>query len=501
MIISDYNQSRIRETNSKDFNKNGKYILYWMQSYRRLNFNHALDYSIQIANQTGLPLVVYEGIRMNYPWASERLHKFILEGFCDNFNSAKKIGITYWPFVETPENQDKDLLFKMSESAYVIITDDFPCFIIPNHIQKVSEKSNYKVIAVDGNSIAPIIKYGEVASAARVIRTRIHTQFPEAYINRSLASPKLKNIPTYKGKPPFEPFSCQIEDIPKILKKIPFKLKIKPANDVIGGRKEGLKILKNFINNKLKRYSVDRSNPSSPDKCATSSLSPYIHFGYLSIDEIVEEVLNFNLNQKWAPDLLNYTQKGKRELFFHKDDFVNSFLDEILTWRDIGFLLFHKNPSFNKDISILPEWIKTNLKKHSKDKRPFIYTKEQFDKCDTHDKLWNSAQKELMITGRMHNYMRMLWGKKVIEWTSSYEEAFLILEDFNNKYAYDGRNPNSYSGILWCFGLFDRPWFPERPVFGNLRFMSSDSTMKKFKMTEYLQYISSLEGNKETLFG
>jgi deoxyribodipyrimidine photo-lyase len=180
---------------------------------------------------------------------------------------------------------------------------------------------------------------------------------------------------------------------------------------------------------------------------------------------------------------------------------VNSFLDELLTWRDIGFLLFHKNPSFNKDISILPEWIKTNLKKHSKDKRSFIYTKEQFENCSTHDNLWNSAQKELMITGRMHNYMRMLWGKKVIEWTPSYEEAFLILEDFNNKYAYDGRNPNSYSGILWCFGLFDRPWFPERPVFGNLRFMSSDSTMKKFKMTGYLQYISSLEGNKETLFG
>ncbi|NBU98424.1 MAG: deoxyribodipyrimidine photolyase, partial [Spirochaetia bacterium] len=231
MKISDYNQARIRDTNSKDFNKNGKYILYWMQSYRRLNFNHALDYSIQLAHQTGLPLVVYEGIRMNYPWASERLHKFILEGFCDNYDSAKKLGITYWPFVETPANKDKDLLFKMSEASYAIITDDFPCFIIPNHIQKVSERSSFKVIAVDGNCIAPINKYGETASAARVLRTRIHSQFPEAYINRSEAIPKLKNILNYKGKPPFEPFSCQAGDISKILKKIPFKLNIKPADN------------------------------------------------------------------------------------------------------------------------------------------------------------------------------------------------------------------------------------------------------------------------------
>jgi hypothetical protein len=164
--------------------------------------------------------------------------------------------------------------------------------------------------------------------------------------------------------------------------------------------------------------------------------------------------------------------------------------------------LFHlytvgENKNF---INITKKRLPKNLKKHGGDKRQYIYTKEQFEKSITHDKLWNSAQKELVITGRMHNYMRMLWGKKVIEWSESYEEAFSILEEFNNKYAYDGRNPNSYSGILWCFGLFDRPWFPERPIFGNLRYMSSDSTMRKFKMNEYLHYVSSLEGNKETLF-
>lgn len=500
MKLTSFNQFRIREVNNKDFNPNGEYVLYWMQAYRRLYSNHSLDYAVHLAEKENKPLVVYEGIRMNYPWASARLHKFILEGICENSVDAEKLGITYWPFVETPKNKDNDLVFKLSEKAFAIVTDDFPCFIIPNHILIISEKSNFKVIAVDGNCIAPISKYGEVASAARSIRTRIHGLFTESYNNRSNPIPKVKKLLPYTGKSPFVLYDTKRENIEKTLKIIPFKLQILPSPGVVGGRKEALKILNNFIKTKLSRYSTDRSNPSSPEKCATSSLSPYLHFGYISVDEIIDEVLNFNSKEKWTVEELNFSQKGKREGFFCKEEYKNSFLDEILTWRDIGYLLFFKNPEFRKNLNILPDWVQNNLKKHSNDKREFLYTKEQFESCSTHDKLWNTAQKELMVTGKMHNYMRMLWGKKVIEWSKSYEEAFSILEDFNNKYAYDGRNPNSYSGILWCFGLFDRPWFPERPIFGNLRFMSSDSTMRKFKMQDYLEYVSSLNGEKESLF-
>ena len=500
MRLSTFNQFRVRDVNSKELNTNGEYVLYWMQAYRRLHYNHALDYAISLAEEVGKPLVIYEAIRMNYPWASPRLHQFILEGICDNSREAEKLGITYWAFVETPKNKDKELLFKLSEIAVSIVTYDFPCFIIPNHIKIVSERSNYKVYAVDSNSISPLSKYGDTASAARSIRTRIHGLFSESYNNRSNSIPKTKKLIPFKGKSPFPLFSCKNEDIQKSIEAIPFKNAILPSKGVKGGRKEGQRILKDFIKKKLTRYSEDRSNPASPDICATSSLSPYLHFGYISIDEIIEEVLNSYPTQSWSIEDLNFSQKGKREGFFHKNEYINSFLDELLTWRDIGYLMFFNKPEFNKNLTILPEWIQKNLKKHGGDKRQYIYTKEQFENCSTHDKLWNSAQKELMITGRMHNYMRMLWGKKVIEWSESYEEAFSILEEFNNKYAYDGRNPNSYSGILWCFGLFDRPWFPERPILGNLRYMSSDSTMRKFKMNEYLQYVSSLEGNKETLF-
>jgi drug/metabolite transporter (DMT)-like permease len=166
----------------------------------------------------------------------------------------------------------------------------------------------------------------------------------------------------------------------------------------------------------------------------------------------------------------------------------------------LAFLLFWPKKEFNKDLRILPEWIQKILIKHATDKRDYLYTRKELEAAKTHDPLWNAAQKELIITGRMHNYMRMLWGKKVIEWSKTYKEAFDTLEEFNNKYAYDGKNPNSYTGILWCFGLFDRPWFPERNVHGNLRYMSSDSTKKKFRMMEYLEYAAKLEGKKESLF-
>lgn len=161
--------------------------------------------------------------------------------------------------------------------------------------------------------------------------------------------------------------------------------------------------------------------------------------------------------------------------------------------------MFWKKPSFRKDLSILPDWIQKNLDFHKNDVRPYIYTKEQLENSKTHDVIWNAAQKELVLSGCIQNYLRMLWGKKVIEWSPDYQTAFEILEEFNNKYAYDGRDPNSYNGILWCFGLFDRPWFPERNVFGNIRTMSSDSTKKKFKLQTYLDYVQSLEERNDKL--
>lgn len=147
---------------------------------------------------------------------------------------------------------------------------------------------------------------------------------------------------------------------------------------------------------------------------------------------------------------------------------------------------------------VLPKWAYTTLQQHATDPRPYCYTPEQFEHADTHDPLWNAAQQELRLTGRIHNYLRMLWGKKVLEWSPSPLQAYLTLEHLNNKYALDGRDPNSYTGILWCFGLFDRPWTPERPVFGKVRYMSSENTARKFSLNGYYEYVSRLSAASGT---
>ena len=494
-VLGEYFQNRVREINQKPILEKNEFVLYWMQAFRRLESNHSLDYAVSIAKQLEKPLVVYEGLRMDYKWNSERIHKFILEGMCDNTKVSETLGINYWSFVETKENPAKGLLKKICEKASVVITDDFPCFIIPEQTLKLSQKIDCKLIAIDGNGIVPLKLYGGFQSQARFLRIRLHKLFSDAFQNLSKASYKKKDLePVSKFiKPPFQISRVTEESIPELLKNISFANSVSPNKKVKGGRKEGLKILKQFLQNRLEQYG-DRSIPRSPEEGVSSGLSPYLHFGHISQEEVAYEVLNSGEKKTWNVSNLDFSNRSQRDGFFSKSDAKNGFLDELLTWRDVGYAFFYEKPEFRKDLSALPNWVKENFQKHKNDKREFLYSQEEFETSKTHDRLWNLAQTELRATGRMHNYLRMLWGKKVIEWTRTYEEAFEILEHLNNLYAYDGRNPNSYTGILWCFGLFDRPWFPERNVFGNVRYMSSASTQKKFKIEPYIRYVENLEG-------
>jgi deoxyribodipyrimidine photo-lyase len=502
--------SRIRIANDKPFLLERPILLYWMQANRRLAWNHSLDYAILLAQKLDKELVVYEGLRMDYLWNSSRIHKFILEGFIDNYSEASKLGINYWSFLETKNNPAKGILKKVSTLACAIVTDDFPCFIIPEQIKKLSEKIECKLIAVDGNSINPIGSYGNFASAARILRPRMHKQFTENYIKRAnpvYSKSKLATLNKTKISPPFLHWSGSEKELFNCLNEISFANNIPSYSSVRGGRKEGLRILNDFIEKKLFRYATDRSNPSDPNHVAVSSLSPYLHFGYISAEEVITAVLDScemittkGKSSQWAPDRLNFSFQGKNQNFFSSIPSIDSFLDELITWRDIGYQLFWQKPEFRKGLECLPDWAKNNFEIHKKDKREFNYTREEWVLGKTHDPIWNSAQKELYSTGRMHNYMRMLWGKKIIEWSPSIEDAYNLMEDLNNLYAYDGRNPNSYSGILWCFGLFDRPWFPERNVLGNVRYMSSDSTRKKFKLTTYLNYVEKISNPQGVLF-
>jgi len=236
----------------------------------------------------------------------------------------------------------------------------------------------------------------------------------------------------------------------------------------------------------LREYAERRSEP---DTDFASGLSPYLHFGHISVHEIFVELTQ---RERWKPEKLALRGNGSREGWWNMSANAESFLDELITWREVGFNFSSQREDYARFES-LPDWAQKTLQKHVRDERSFVYTLEEFESAATHDPLWNAAQRQLVREGRMHNYLRMLWGKKILEWSRTPREALGILIHLNNKYALDGRDPNSYSGIFWCLGRYDRPWGPERPVFGTVRYMSSENTARKFSVKNYLQKYGPLE--------
>ncbi len=483
------NQFRLGRLNDKPIDKAGDFVLYWMQMARRLSRNHSLDYAIKCANELGKPLVIYEGLRVDYPWASARLHQFILEGMRDNAVTAAKLGFTYWPYVETPKQPAHGLVHRLAARSALVVTDDFPCFIIPAQSHAVATKHERAVIAVDSNGVVPLRLLGDAPYAAAHLRPKIHKAFAEAFDLRSAEKPKPPRASAARLQPGFE--LAKLDDIPGLIAKLPIDQKVRAVSDRPGGTASARAQLKLFLKKGLPIYAEDRSDPMPPSAFHGSGLSPYLHFGHIGIEEIVTDV--FDATGGYARSRLHLEVAGKREGFFGADRNANSFLDEALTWRDVGYVWHHHRREDTKSLeTALPAWARATLHLHASDRREFVYDLAAWESASTHDPLWNAAQRELVATGGIHNYLRMLWGKKVIEWSRSPEEAYQTLIHLNNKYALDGRNPNSYTGILWCFGLFDRPWAPQRNVLGQIRYMSSANTAKKFKLGPYLEWVATL---------
>lgn len=511
-----FNAARVRKANGRPIRAEGQYVLYWSQAYRRLTRNHALDYALSAARTLKKPLVIYEGLRLDYPWATARSHLLLLEGMRDNAATAKAVGATYWPFVETPAQPARGLVRKLCESACLLVTDDYPQFIVPAQTAAMANAVDIAVHAIDGNGLVPLALLGPPTVAAAHLRPKWHKLFAEAWQHRAAAEPDFDTDVKGKPKPPFALWKPPA-DLAAFVKSLPLDHNVPPVPGVTGGSVAAAEVLAEFVGFKLKRYADGRNAPDDPKRNAASGLSAHLRNGHLSIQQVTEAVLG----PTWTVAELNPKTRNKDD-FFCRDANVNSFLDEAITWRDVGYqwhfarrgLLANPGktsrasgdvPAFNFttfDFSplpaagtlagVLPEWALATLTKHSTDKREYLYTPEQFEAADTHDELWNAAQRELVATGRIHNYLRMLWGKKVLEWSATPEAAYRVLEHLNNKYAVDGRDPNSYTGILWCFGLFDRPWPPERQVFGGVRFMSSGNTAKKFDLDGYYEYVKRL---------
>ncbi len=456
---------RVQLLNKKSVNKKAEYVMYWMQIFKRTHDNHALKFAIEKANELDLPLLVYEGLKFYYPWASDRIHTFILEGVEEKRKAFEKLGITYIFYLQKDDDSPKQTVKKIAEDAALIVTDNFPCFIIPEHNQAIVEKADIPVYAVDSNGIIPMSKFEKENYGAYTIRPKINKILDDYFVPFEEVKIKNKKTDIKVDCPDTEVNS---KNIAKLVSECDIDHDVKPSPIYHGGAKNGRKRLEKFIKKILPNYHKTRSNPEID---GSSRLSSYLHFGFLSSLEIALAV-----RESDAPD------EAKDE-----------FLEELIVRRELAYNFTYFNKSYDS-LDSLPDWVQKTMREHVDDERPEVFTLEELENCETYDELWNATQREMNETGEVHNYVRMLWGKLVIQWTKNYEEAFQILEHLNNKYCLDGRNPNSYAGILWCFGKHDRAW-KEREIFGKLRYMTSNSTGKKFDKQKYIEWTKSLNDN------
>ncbi len=448
--------SRVTKLNDAEVKPKARYVLYWMQMFKRASHNYALNFAIQMANERQLPLVVYEGLKFYYPWANDRLHTFILEGVAEKRSAFEKRGIRYLFYLQRNGRDPKNTVVKLAREAALLVTDDYPCFIIPEHNARIAEL-NLPIYAVDANGMVPLSALQKEEYGAYTIRPKINRLLPD--LPRAIVTPHVK-----VQKPSLDVDCLETtvseSNVVDLVGKCDIDHTVKPSTLYHGGTTAGRKRLKHFVRKILPHYDQTHNEPSID---GVSRLSPYLHFGFLSIQEIVAAV-----EKAEAP------QAAK-----------DAFLEQAIVRRELSFNLTRHNPDYDS-LKALPPWAQQTMRDHADDPHPELLDEAQIEAAETYDELWNAAQRELLTTGHIHNYVRMLWGKRVIEWQRTYEMAFALLVHLNNKYALDGRDPNSYAGILWCFGKHDRPWF-EREIFGTMRYMTSRSMARKFNARRYIE--------------
>lgn len=493
MLMKNINSYRKFSRNNNEPNENGDYVLYWMQINRRFQYNYALEYAIGWANKLGKPLLIYEGLSIEYPWACDRFHAFIMEGMKENLDFSESNDLNYFNFVEPEIGAGKGLFYRLAEKACTVISDEYPVFIIKKHNERVADKIDIPYITIDSNGIIPLGVTDKDPYSAYLFRKIMQKHFKEGFTN----PPKKDPIEELENRDKIELPKDFLNDYPKADKMLENIEKTISGLDIdhevgiidmTGTRQAALGKLGYFIGHSLLEYDEKRNHP---DEKKTSGLSPWLHFGKISEYEIVKAALDHQ-PEGWTLEDLT-PNGGKNSGFFNGDENIESFLDEVITWREVGFHYAHHVDNYD-EFESLPNWAKTTMEEHKDDVREYVYTLEEFELSKTHDEIWNAAQTQLREEGIIHNYLRMLWGKKIIEWTPDHRTALEYMIELNNKYAIDGRDPNSYSGIFWCFGRFDRAW-QEREIFGKLRYMTSNSTRKKVKLDQYL----AKYGNQKSL--
>jgi deoxyribodipyrimidine photo-lyase len=466
----------------------GDYVLYWMTAARRLSWNFALDRAVDLAREVGRPLLVLEALRCGYRWASDRLHAFVLQGMADNARRAGRLPIVFHPYVEPEPGAGKGLIEALSERAVAIVADDFPAFFLPRMLAAAAARVRCRLEAVDSNGLLPIRAADRVFTGAYPFRRFLQRELPRHLLVAPRAEPlarvrlpRLAAPPAPLGErwPAAGPELLSVAE--DALARLPIDHGVPPVADLTGGTTTAERTLHDFLERRRSRYAEGHNHP---DDDASSGLSPWLHFGHLSPHQVLSELA---AREGWSPEDLPAGGDGSRAGWWGMSADAEAFLDELVTWRELGHNFCGLAPDSHDRYDSLPTWALATLAKHRSDPRHWSYDAEQLAAAATHDELWNAAQRQLRGEGRIHNYLRMLWGKKVIEWSAEPEEALATLLELNDRWALDGRDPNSASGILWCFGRYDRAWGPERPVFGTVRWLSSENTRRKLRLKRWLE--------------
>jgi deoxyribodipyrimidine photo-lyase len=440
-----------------------EYVLYWAQMNRRVEANHGLLYAAEIANRHNLPVLFYEGLTCTYEYANDRLHTFILEAVPETARRLAKAGIGYVFYARKTRQSRNDVFYVLAKRAAAVVTDDDPVFIARAPNRRVPQKIDVAYYAVDSSCVVPMSEAPQRQYGAYTIRPKIHRLLPKYF----LPADRLKVRQRFRGAVPNFHTEVTEKNIAKLTASCEIDHTVAPVRETRGGRCEAEKRLEYFLENNLKRYAARRNEPSAH---ATSGMSPYLHFGQISSLEI-------------ALAVKQYAERHKL--------IAQEYLEELIVRRELAFN-YVRHVEDPASLENLPEWCQKNMKKHSKDKRDPQYSRQQLEHAESYDELWNATQKEMLLTGKIHGYYRMYWGKKIIEWSRTYQAAADFMIDMHGRYALDGRDPNTYTNVLWCFGLHDRPW-PERKIFGKMRYMSLEGMRRKTDTQAYIDEIRKLE--------
>jgi deoxyribodipyrimidine photo-lyase len=438
-------------------NEQGRYVLYWMQQAQRVSFNHALDYAVRQANDAELPLLVGFGLMDDYPEANERHFAFMLEGLAEVANGLRERGIKFVIRRGSPDA----MALELGKQAALIVMDVGYLRHQKAWRQSVAKKAACQVLQVESDVVVPVgVVSTKRESAARTIRPKLRKCWDE-YL-KALTQSDVKHA------------SLDLEmdsevDIaaPKdVLKTLNLDRSVAPVEHFKGGFNEAKKRLTRFLRGPFEGYHENRNNLSTQ---GSSMLSPYLHFGQISPIEVALKVKS--------------AKSGTEE-----DS--KAYLEELIIRRELAANFVNYEPAYDS-YRCLPDWAQQTLAAHRDDSRQHRYTRRQLEKAETHDPYWNAAMNEMRLTGYMQGYMRMYWGKKILEWSNTPEYAYETTLYLNNKYFLDGRDANSFANVAWCFGLHDHAW-QERAVFGKVRYMNANGLKRKFDVDAYVARVTQL---------